>query len=168
MVLTQYLSDRFPDTGLLPSNNEDRATMRLFTELCGSSLPYFPIVRASAAAAKDGDTEELEQAIEAFKQGLCNVNTFLDKMGNGGPFLFGEQFSLAECNIAPFLQRACIVLPSCTSVDPIKMCEEHNLIHAKAWIESVIARTSVKAAELSNEELMRGINRILERLASTK
>mmetsp|Transcript_31921 Transcript_31921/g.48962 ORF Transcript_31921/g.48962 Transcript_31921/m.48962 type:complete len:169 (+) Transcript_31921:366-872(+) len=168
MVLTQYLSERFPETGLLPSNEEERATMRLFTELCGSTLPYFPIVRASAMATKDGDATELEQAIEALQQGLCNVNTFLEKMDNNGPFLFGEKFSLAECNIAPFLQRACIVLPSCTSVDPIKMCKDHNWTHAKAWIESVIARPSVRAAESSEEELMRGINRILERLASAK
>mmetsp|Transcript_5947 Transcript_5947/g.8409 ORF Transcript_5947/g.8409 Transcript_5947/m.8409 type:complete len:152 (+) Transcript_5947:462-917(+) len=151
--------------------------MRLFTELCGSSFSYFPIVRAAAAMrAGDGNQEEqqqqLEQAIEEFKKGLYSVNTFLEKMGasnsGDGHFLFGEQFSLAECNIAPFVQRACNVLPSCTDIDPIEMCEEHNLTRTKLWIESVLARPSVKTTELSKEQTMQGINRMLERFASMK
>ena len=46
LVVSQYVAEKFGSDVLLPSSARDRATMRLFTELCGSSFSYIPILRA--------------------------------------------------------------------------------------------------------------------------
>jgi glutathione S-transferase len=168
LVVADYIAERYPNVGLIPTNSvEDRATMRLFVELFGSSFSYWNILRSQ------GDEEKFQLAIEEFKQGLINVNAFLEKMGDSsrGPFLFGDQFSLAECNTAPFLQRACNVLPVFTGgtnsvfVDPIKFCDEQDLSRLKTWIMAVLARPSVKATELPKEEMIQSVTKMLKRFA---
>lgn len=172
LIVAEYLADRYPEVGLMPTNSEDRAIVRLFSELCGSSsFSYWNILRA------EGDDEKFEAAVQEFKQGLINANAFLEKMGDSqGPFLFGEQFTLAECNTAPFLQRACNVLPAFTGkgeagtsasvvVDPIKLCEEQGLYRLKTWMVATLARKSVKSVELPQEEMLQGISKMLKRFA---
>jgi len=119
-----------------------------------------------------GDDEKFDLAVKEFHQGLINVNAFLEKMGDSsrGPFLFGDQFSLAECDTAPFLQRACNVLPVFTGVDsvlvdPIKFCDEQDLSRLKTWIMAVLARPSVKATELPKEEMIQSVTKMLNRFA---
>ena len=167
LVVADYIAERYPNVGLIPTNSvEDRATMRLFVELCGSSFSYWNILRSQ------GDDEKFDLAVEEFHQGLINVNAFLEKMGDSsrGPFLFGDQFSLAECDTAPFLQRACNVLPVFTGVDsvlvdPIKFCDEQDLSRLKTWIMAVLARPSVKATELPKEEMIQSVTKMLNRFA---
>lgn len=169
LVVTDYLAERFPDAGLLPSSIEDRACMRLFSELCGSSsFSYWNILRSK------GDSEKFESAVKNFKQALIDANTVLEQKGDPeGPFLFGEQFTLAECNAAPFIQRACNVLPAFTGegdgeavVDPIKICEEQDLSRLKVWILAVLARPSVKAMELPEEAMRESTSKMLKRFAA--
>lgn len=173
MVVTDYLAESFPDASLIPTSSEDRATMRLFSELCGSSsFSYWNILRSR------GDNEKFESAVEEFKQGLINANTFLEKKGDSkGPFLFGEQFTLAECDTAPFVQRACSNLPAFTGngeagtsesnvVDPIKICEEQGLLRLKEWITATLARPSVKSVELPKEDMIQSVSKMLERFAA--
>jgi len=150
--------------------------MRLFTELCGSSFSYFPLLRA-------GQGEKLESAVETFKEGLVSVDAFLTKMGDdsdGGPFLFGTRFSLAECNAAPFIQRACTILPAFTGkgdtnnnvktgagqVNPIEICDELGLERLKRWIEEVLSRPSVIATGVPKEDMLKSTTKMLERFAS--
>lgn len=169
LVLTDYLGERFPDTGLIPTSSEDRATMRLFSELCGSSsFSYWGILRAK------GDDEKFASAVEEFKQGLISANTFLEKKGlSGGPFLFGDQFTLAECNAAPFVQRACNTLPAFTGeehgtptvVDPIQICDEIGLPRLKEWIIATTARPSVKSIEMAEDEMKGSVSKMLKRFA---
>lgn len=174
LIVTDYLAESYPEAGLIPTSSEDRATMRLFSELCGSSsFSYWNILRTR------GDNEKFESAVQEFKQGLINANTFLEKKGDSkGPFLFGEQFTLAECNTAPFIQRACNVLPAFTSegdagtgtsastvVDPIKICEEEGLSRLKKWITATLARPSVKSIELPEEDMIQSVSKMLKRFA---
>lgn len=165
LIVAEYLAERYPNVGLTPSSSvEDRAIMRLFVELCASSFSYYPILRSK-------DKEKFESSIEEFKQGLINVNTFLEKKSDSrGPFLFGDKFSLAECNTAPFLQRACNVLPVFTGdssviVDPIKICDELNLSRLKTWILAVLERPSVKITELPKELMIESVTKMLKRFS---
>jgi glutathione S-transferase len=146
LVVADYIAERYPNVGLIPTNSVLRS---------------------------QGDDEKFDLAVEEFHQGLINVNAFLEKMGDSsrGPFLFGDQFSLAECNTAPFLQRACNVLPVFTGgtnsvfVDPIKFCDEQDLSRLKTWIMAVLARPSVKATELPKEEMIQSVTKMLNRFA---
>jgi len=168
LIVTDYLAESYPDAGLIPTSSEDRATMRLFSELCGSSsFSYWNILRAR------GDDAKFASAVEEFKQGLINANAFLEKKGDSrGPFVFGEQFTLAECNTAPFIQRACNVLPAFTCegdafaiVDPITICKEQGLLRLKKCMEATLARPSVKSIELPEEEMIQSVSKMLKRFA---
>ncbi|KAG7371137.1 glutathione S-transferase, C-terminal domain containing protein [Nitzschia inconspicua] len=163
LVVAEFIAETYGDNNnLLPASPKDRATMRLFTELCGSSFSYFPLLRAKG--------DKLDAALKTFKEGLVATNDFL-KHHNSAPFLFGEAFSLAECNAAPFVQRACIILPAFTSADdgnsitvnPLQICDELGLHNLKAWMNAVIARPSVLETGVPESALMESTKRMLGR-----
>lgn len=172
LVVAEYIAETY--NVLLPSTTRDRATMRLFTELCGSSFNYFSVLRASNA-------QERIAAVEALQQNLVRVDAFLRYYSSsGGPFLFGQQFSLAECNAAPFVYRMCIILPAFTGrkdghddddqsmvVDPIQMCHDLDLACLKRWMQAVMTRPSVVKTSNSKEETIERTRRLLERFAVT-
>jgi glutathione S-transferase len=167
LVVAEFVAEQFgsPDQNqLLPASAIDRATMRLFTELCGSSFSYVPLLRA-----KEGD--KLDAAIKSFQDGLVATNAFL-KHHNSDPFLLGNQFTLAECNAAPFVQRACIILPAFTSkksspvvVNPMDICDELGLDHLKKWMQAVLVRPSVIDTGVPEEILLERTGKMLERFA---
>jgi len=167
LVVAEYVAERFAsssdDDGLLPAEAEGRAVARLFTELCGSSFSYFSLL-----SAKDDD---LRQAVKSFQEGLASVDAFLKELGDDdGPFLFGNRFSLAECNAAPFVLRACTILPEFTGddcpVNPLDMCDELGLVRLKQWMEAVLSRPSVIATGIPKEDMIKGIKMKMERFAA--
>lgn len=185
LVVAEYIAERFSNekkdddepNSLLPHDVHDRATMRLFTELCGSSFSYFPLLRAAPS--------DRSVALESFKEGLVHVDAFLNGLGSsknqGGPFLFGNQFTLAECNAAPFVQRCCAILPAFTKdggtdepstpmptaapIDPLRFCDELGLVRLKQWMEAVLERPSVVATGVPKDDMIRSTSRMLERFA---
>jgi glutathione S-transferase len=170
LIVADYIADQYganTKNNPLPDTAKDRATMRLFTELCGSSFSYFPLLRAK------GDT--LESALKTFQEGLVATNAFLKHHHHkSGPFLLGDRFSLSECNAAPFVQRACTILPAFTSskestskvINPLEICDDLGLAHLKGWMEAVLARPSVIETGVSEEKLLEGTTRMLERFAA--
>ena len=164
LVVADYIAEQFGsdsnsnNSPLLPSLAQDRATTRLFTELCGGGFGYFPILRAP-------EGEQREAALQTLKDGLVNANAFL-KHHNSGPFLLGDRFSLAECNAAPFVQRACTILPAFCQIDPLKLCDELELPHLQRWMEAVLARPSVVDTGVTKEKLLEGTTAMLERFAA--
>jgi glutathione S-transferase len=162
LVVAEFVAEQFgTDKQLLPVSPKDRATMRLFTELCGSSFSYFPLLRAQG--------DKLEAAVKSFQEGLVATNAFL-KHYNSDPFLLGDQFTLAESNAAPFVQRACVILPAFTSkspvvVNPMDICDELGLDHLKKWMQAVLARPSVIDTGVPEETLLERTGKMLERMA---
>jgi len=172
LVVAEYVAEVYSKQeggnykgNILPHTPKDRATMRLFTELCGSSLSYFPLLRVL------GNAEEFESALSKFKEDLVSVDAFLSSMsvGGEGPFLFGSQFTLAECNTAPFVSRCCTVLPAFTSksddtvVDPMTICDEMGLNRLKQWMDAVIQRPSVIATGVAKDDMIQSTSNMLER-----
>ena len=152
------LSNRNNNLPLFPDSSEERATTRLLTELCGGAVSYSPILRAAEGEPRDA-------ALKTLKDGLVDVNTFL-KHHEGGPFLLGERFSLAECNAAPFVQRACTILPAFCQIDPLELCDELELPHLRQWMKAVLERASVVSTGVSKEKLLEGTTTMLERFAA--
>mmetsp|Transcript_15978 Transcript_15978/g.37004 ORF Transcript_15978/g.37004 Transcript_15978/m.37004 type:complete len:139 (+) Transcript_15978:511-927(+) len=137
--------------------------MRLFGEICGSSsFSYFGVLKAS----KGGDG--YDAAVASFAEGLEKAEAFLraTSSNDGGPFLFGDRFTLAECNAAPWAQRACFVLPSFTDVDPLAICDERGLVRLKAWITATLKRPSVRSIRIPDDEMKESVSRMLERFAA--
>lgn len=170
MVVTEYIAERYgQSTTLLPSDSADRAKMRLFIELCGSTFGYFPLLKSRDSP------EEFESALQTFKDGLSNADAFLKSAHSKGPFLLGDRFSLAECTVAPFVQRCCVVLPAFTGendsvnkVDPLQVCDDLGLDRMKQWIESVCGRPSVVSTGVASEDMVRSTTNLLERFAAMK
>ena len=168
LVVADYVAEMFGTTTtsnnkgsnfpLLPASAKDRAITRLFTELCGGAFGYFPILRAAEGEKRDA-------AVQTLKEGLIQANAFL-KHHQSSPFLLGERFSLAECNAAPFVQRACTILPAFCQIDPIQLCDELDLPHLQRWMEAVLARSSVIDTGVSKEKLLEGTTAMLERFAA--
>jgi len=179
LIVAEYVAEYYSGSGgnLFPPRPEDRAIMRLFTELCGSSFSYFPLLRAK------GDTKQFESALSTFKDGLVGVNAFLESQSfPGGPFLLGSQFSLAECSVAPFVQRCSVVLPAFTvdggsngddenkstpgKIDLIELCDSMGLDRLKEWINAVILRPSVIATGVPNDQMIKNTAQFLDRFNS--
>lgn len=164
LIVAEYVAETY-QSSILPTSPERRATMRLFTELCGSLFGYFPLLRADQGTPFD-------EALQSFREGLVQANAFLAQKGSKqSPFLL-DDFSLAECNIAPFVQRCCTILPAFTGkdgnplVDPLAICDELNLFRLKQWIEAVLSRPSVVETGVPKKDMIESAERMLERFAA--
>merc|ERR1739845_253184 len=107
-IVTEYIMECH---GLLPPTYEDRAIVRTFYELCGKNFEsYFPLLQAM----NGNDSTKLKAAIQTFREGLIQTNAYLEEKSinnNSSNFLLND-FSLAECYMAPFVQRCCMILPN--------------------------------------------------------
>lgn len=168
IVVTEYLADCFDVGGgsLLPKDAEHRARGKLFTELCSGAFSYFPILRSR------DDPEKQAAAVDELKLSLVGANDFLLAHGSGemgdGPFFFGEQFSTVECIAAPFVQRACTVLPHFCGeeLSPLALCEELKLPRLSQWIKAVVERPSVVTTGVEPPKMVESVNAMLERFAA--
>ena len=165
--MAEYVAEIYESSAsLIPTDPKDRARMRLFTELCGSTFSYFPLLSAK-------EDKDFDAALQSFQEGLVNANAFLAQSSEG-PFCLGGQFSMAECTMAPFVQRCCAILPAFTgnkeegrpSVDPLALCDELELTHIKAWMEAVLERPSVVATGVPSDKLIEGTKELIERFAA--
>lgn len=160
LVVSEYVADIY-SSSLIPKDPNERSRMRLFTELCGSAFSYFPLVRA---AQGEGD---FEAALKTFQEGLVNANSFLASgTSASGPFCLGNEFSLAECTLAPFVQRCCAILPAFAEVDPLALCDKLKLTYLKAWIGAVLERPSVVTTGVAPDAMIASTTKMLERFAA--
>ena len=153
---------------ILAPTAQDRAVGKLFTELCGNCFSYVPILRVQTP-------DDRAAAVQSFREGLVGVNAFLKYYG-GDPFLLGDVFTLAECNVAPFVYRACIILPAFTGrdknadndvvVDPLKICEQLDLTHLKRWMQAVLTRPSVVATSVDKDQMIARTSKLMERFTA--
>jgi len=173
LVVAEYVAEVFgrgeeEEGSLWPESPEDRARVRLFTDLCGSAFSYFPLARAV------DDEKKFDAALESFKEGLSAADAFLrEGCGGGGegegPFLLGDRFSLAECNAAPFVQRCRAILPAFTGtakVDPLQLCEDMGLRRLGGWMEAVLSRPSVVRTGVPEDDMRESTTKMLERFAA--
>jgi len=106
MILAEYFEEKFPNQGtkLLPEDPVDRASVRLFCSQFGEKgiRPLYALL-SNQDRSKD---EELQQALVKV---LKEFNTRLEKQSSG-PFFLGDQVSLADLALIPFVDRMSTVL----------------------------------------------------------
>lgn len=163
-VVAEYLSERFPNRGsqLMPALPEQRAHVRLlaavFDQTIGSS--GFAYLHTSGR-------EELTKQRNVLQNHLQVLNTFLERHGSGeGPFLCGANFSLAEVHAAPNLQRLSVLLPRLSKLNVLGLCKKLRLHRLQSWWEAIVARPSVIATGVAEEDLVESYRRMLAKPAS--
>lgn len=156
-VITEYIAATMGyNCDLHPESPRDRAKVRLFQEVCGSSFDSFvPLTRVQ-------NTQQLESEYMKLQDNMQGVNAYLNMHGSlGGPFLMGDRFSLAEVHLAPFVQRCCGILPP--PYDPMSICRQLELDHLETWISALLEQESVKATA-SRKQVERSREKLTKRL----
>ena len=104
----------------------------------------------------------MRSATAAFVESLSGVENRLwerrmasDRCCDGGAFLCGEAFTLAECVAAPWVERMSAMLPLWRNIDFTALCEGHGLTKVAAWSDAVLERPSVQTTSAGVEEMAR-------------
>ncbi len=165
-IINEYLEDAYPQPSLLPATPEARARMRLWTryiDLVASEavkLPSFvknivPALRAMSQAdalvaiARIPDPHIRARWQQAATVGIAPADIapsqallvdMLDRMDRAlasGPWLAGDQLSLADLDIAPFVQRL-------VRIDLFREVEARPRV--AQWYARLAARPAYRAA----------------------
>jgi glutathione S-transferase len=149
-VIAEYLAHSYPSVSYWPDRPKERAQLRLWMELCGSSFSsYLEFTRVQDAA-------QVEQQYSILKENLKQVDAFLATLHH-------PQFTLAEAHLAPFVQRCCGILPE--PYHPVSIAEDLDLVHLQSWIPRILERKSVRATAPPEDEIERKRSKLVQRLA---
>ncbi|CDH59938.1 glutathione s-transferase c-terminal-likeprotein [Lichtheimia corymbifera JMRC:FSU:9682] len=104
LVLVELANDLHPEKGLLPEDPVKRAEVRFVIEYFSSKItPLFYFVLRNMT--EEGKKEYVEKITIAYKR----LNELLLEQAASGPYFLGDQYSLADIAIAPFLTRVLAV-----------------------------------------------------------
>jgi glutathione S-transferase len=145
-VIIEYIEDAFPETPLRPADPHDRARMRVMTRFADTfaydAVYALTWQMLSAPVARKLSNAELEKLLskvpteerrkrwqtvaredftdEQVSESRRKMDDTLSKLeawvGEGGPWLLGEQLTLADIAIVPFIDRIRNLLPE--ALDP--------------------------------------------------
>ena len=134
-VISEYLDDRFPSPPLKPADPFERAQMRLYSKMCDEGLHQGVAVLSYSAMFMDRlrkmppdkvevhlnriiDLERRDRQTAIYHQGVDAPHVYrgtvafekafqkIDKtLSDGRPWLCGDQFTLAEINLVPYVAR---------------------------------------------------------------
>ena len=103
LAIAEYLNEIRPDAGLLPNDRVERAHCR---SICGEIHSGFTTLRASLPVNLKGyfPNFKIWSRAQADIDRVCTIwRDCLEK--SGGPFLFGEQRTMADAMYAPVVTR---------------------------------------------------------------
>jgi len=129
-IIVEYLEDAFPNRGtrLLPKEPHLRAAVRLFLDQSGQAITaLYKLLRNQE---NDKEDEFREDATKKLKE-LLNVFSIPFK----GPFLLGDELSLADIAFLPFLVRFSATLKHYRSFDIFEVDERF-----KTWLDAAKSR----------------------------
>ena len=137
-IINEYLEEKFPSPALLPKSPEARAKVRLLTRF--HDLYLEPPLRAlfPHLNPKSRDEKIVNEKLAELQTRLDQLESMLAEPGN---FAAGQDFSLADCALAPTTFFITNILPGFGANAPL----EHRPKLA-AWWSKVQERTSVKKA----------------------
>lgn len=137
-VILEYIEDVWGAEGprLRPTDPKEAAAARMFAETFSRMMPW-PLIR--------GDSKDaLIAALKDYAKGMSVVERSLELYGkDGGDFLLGADFSVAECMTAPFVVRSIGWLKEIRGVDVVKLCEDLGHARLTRWMKAVLSRPSV-------------------------
>ncbi|KAI8969183.1 glutathione S-transferase [Mycotypha africana] len=149
LIIIEYLNDRFPEKNLMPKKPLLRANVRFAIEWFGSKVN--PHLYKCMLKFNDADAAD---AIEDYKKNtnaaLASFNDLLMKQSEKGPYFLGEDFSLADIAIAPFLLRIFSFNDLFLDGYRFEAIESHPRL--AQFIEGISSRPSIKDTYCGNEK----------------
>ncbi len=149
-VINEYLEDKFPQKPLLPKAAEARARVRGFTRF--HDLYLEPPLRTLFGQMNPKTRDD-----KVVNEKLTEVNKRLDELEKMLPengFAAAQEFTLADCALAPTMFFVTALLPTFGAKPPL---EGHPKI--AAWWTQVQTRPSVKKALGEMKEALAAVNR---------
>ncbi|KAG1463809.1 hypothetical protein G6F56_005207 [Rhizopus delemar] len=101
LVIIEYVNDRFPEKNLLPQDPLKRAYIRYFIEFFSTKInsEFFKyLFNYKGEKAFENYEKNVSEAFERF-------NELLVQQSSSGPYFLGNEYSLADIAIAPFVAR---------------------------------------------------------------
>lgn len=139
-VVNEYLEQRFAGLGpaLLPPDAAGCAAVRLWNHHLNSKLApaHFTYLMNKDDASESDKRAALVNALQYYEERLV------------GPYLVGEQFTLADANAAPFFER---LLFSCRRFKDFQIPSDMGRL--RAWLDLVLSRPSFLATKRPEEKL---------------
>lgn len=135
-VMMEYLDERFPHPPLLPVYPVARAQSRLWMHRI--EREWCPLVET----IQQGSKKDAEKARKELRESITGISPIFEDM----PFFMSDEFSLADCCIAPILWR----LPSLGVELPEKQVQP-----LMNYMERLFSRDAFKASLLEAEKEMR-------------
>jgi glutathione S-transferase len=136
-TINEYLEDKFPDPPLLPKSPEGRARVRMFTR-------FHDLYLTSPQEALASQLNPQNRNEKLLKEKLAEQNLRLDQLDAMLPasgFATGNDFTLADCALAPTIFFAVTMLPVLGAGSPLE--GRSNLA---SWWTHVQSRPSVERA----------------------
>lgn len=141
--LCDYATTLEQDHTLMPTDPFLRAKIRLLNDHCDNvfSKTQFTYLMNKDDEKEDDLCGEMESALAAYEDALTESK---------GPFLLGNDFTLADVHLLPFIQRLVITLKHWKNYE-MPSDKFPNLL---AWHDSCLGRESVKESSISKEKMI--------------
>ncbi|ORX84361.1 glutathione S-transferase [Basidiobolus meristosporus CBS 931.73] len=142
LVIAEFITD-LSDKSFLPQDPLKRAQARFAIEFWGSKIVpiLYRLLRVSDSAEIDTTTNELVEHLKRF-------NALLAAQSDG-PYFFGDQYSLVEIVLSPFIGR----LAPTVKFARINIPKTPELTRFHSWTAEILERPSFQKSSLSAEEL---------------
>ena len=137
--LCDYATSIQQEHKLMPSDPFVRAKIRLLNDHCDNvfAKTQFTYLMNKEADKDDELCAEMESTLATYEEALSK-----------GPYLLGDNFTLADIHVFPFIQRLVITLKHYKNYELPK----EKFPKLLAWIDTCLARESVKQSSMSTEQ----------------
>ena len=136
---------------LLPMDPFVRARIRLLNDHCDNvfSKTQFTFLMNKDDSKDEEVGREMEEALQMYEDALLDSK---------GPYLLGEDFTIADLHLIPFIQRLVITLKQWKSYE-LPTDKFPKLVE---WVQSCLERDSVKESSMTREKTIEVYSRFVE------
>ncbi|KAL6070211.1 Glutathione S-transferase [Balamuthia mandrillaris] len=147
LIVSEFFEDAYAEQGtsLLPKDALLRADIRLFIDQFGQVLPVF------YGLLRNQDREKDEELKKQILDKLHPLLELLKKQSEEGPFFLGQQLSLADTAVLPFIERFSVVLKHYRGFDLLEVDPR-----LKRWLEAARERPAFQETTREPEFFIEG------------
>ena len=155
-IINQYLDEAFPQPALMPGSPALRAQARIWMDYCETR--FLPAVHKLMSEVDDAGKRAINN--EKLSEILRHIEHEGLRKSGAGPWFFGPQFSLADIQFAPFLERFDMYVRLAGAAVPADCTRLHD------WLAALQKRPSVHATAHDTNYHIEARRQMLARIAA--